>query len=373
MKITKIILSRWRLALAGMLLLPTLAMAERMTKTVYTATNSPEGNRILVYERTDGGKLRYRQSFPTGGAGTGTGLGNQSGVIMSENDEWLLAVNAGSSEISVFAVSKDWLILTDVVSSGGKQPISLAIDHNLVYVLNAGGAVGDQDNVAGFYLSDKGRLKPIAHSQRLLSAANVGPAQVGFAPSGNALVVTEKGTNLIDSFPVDDSGMLGARVATNSNGATPFGFAFGRHDRLIVSEAFGGAANASAVSSYQVNSAAHLSLISGSVPTTESAACWVVIARDGRFAYTTNTASNTISGYAVSNEGKLKLLRADGISATTGNGPIDAAVTDDDRFLYALNSGDNTISGFAIAADGKLTPVETEAGLPAGANGLVAR
>ena len=63
--------------------------------------------------------------------------------------------------------------------------------------------------------------------------------------------------------------------------------------------------------------------ISGSVPTTETAACWVAISGDGRYAYVTNTASNTISGYAVSPRGELSLLVADGISGTTGAGPVD--------------------------------------------------
>ena len=373
MKITSFLFTRARLAFAGLLLIPALASAERVARTVYTATNAADGNRVLVYDRGEHGALKLRTSFPTGGAGTGGGLGNQSALVMSENDNWLLAVNAGSNEISVFAVAKQWLVLADVVPSGGKHPISLAIDHNLVYVLNAGGGVGDQDSITGFYLSEDGRLTAIPNSWRALSGANVGPAQAGFSPSGNVLVVTEKGTNLLDSFPVSDTGLLGERVATPSNGATPFGFSFGPHERLFVSEAFGGAAGASAASSYQAFDDAHLNAISGSVPSTQSAACWLVLARDGRFAYTTNTGSNTISGYAISNDGKLKLLQPGGVSALTGKGPIDAAVTDNERFLYALNSGDGSISGFAISPDGKLTPVETETGLPAGANGLVAR
>ena len=103
------------------------------------------------------------------------------------------------------------------------------------------------------------------------------------------------------------TGVPGGALPQASSGQTPFGFAFDRRGHLIVSEAFGG--TASALSSYDVAPSGTLGLISGSVPATgERAACWVVTTRDGRFAYTTNTATRTVSGYGISAAGALSLL-----------------------------------------------------------------
>jgi 6-phosphogluconolactonase len=142
---------------------------------------------------------------------------------------------------------------------------------------------------------------------------------------------------------------------------------------LIVSEAFGGAVNASAVSSYELADDGSLEVISPSVPTTETAACWIVVTRNRHFAYASNTGSGTLSGYRVSRDGGLSLLDPDGVTAVTGPGPIDMALSVNSRFLYSLNSGDGTISAFRVNHDGSLSPLPGVTGLPSGANGLAVR
>ncbi len=147
-----------------------------------------------------------------------------------------------------------------------------------------------------------------------------------------------------------------------------------RPNLLIVSEAFGGAVDASAASSYEVAENGVLHLISGSVPTTETAACWFVVTNNGRFAFTSNTGSGSISGYAVQG-GALTLLDADGRTGVTGPGstPIDLALSRESRFLYSLNPGNGTLSAFAVGASGALEPVGTTSGIPGSADGLAAR
>ena len=163
-------------------------------------------------------------------------------------------------------------------------------------------------------------------------------------------------------------------TVTASNGVTPFGFGFTHGGTLIVSEAFGGAPNGSAVSSYSNNGNGTWSVISGSAPTTETSACWIVVTESGRFTYTTNAASGTITGYAV-NDGALTRITADGITANLGAaGAIDMALSRNSQFLYALSGGSHAIVGFTVSSDGSLTPIaDGTAGVPVGANGLVAR
>jgi 6-phosphogluconolactonase len=332
---------------------------------VYTMTNSAEGNAVKEFDRAGNGSLTPNGVFATGGNGSGGGLGNQGGLVL--DGERLFAVNAGSDSISAFEVKRNGLELVDTDASGGDQPISVTVHRGLLYVLNAGGTA----NISGFTVSESGHLSPLARSTRPLSAAAPGPAQVSFDPSGELLVVTEKDTNMIDTYEVGPSGRPGVTEPQASAGQTPFGFAFDRRGHLIVSEAFGGAPDASAVSSYDVDDGL-IDPISSSVATTETAACWIVVTDDGRFTYTTNTGSASISGYRIDPDGELGLLDADGVTGATGPGPIDMALTRGSRFLYTLNSGDGTISGFRVGGDGGLTSIGGASGLPSAANGLAA-
>lgn len=335
---------------------------------VYTSTNSPEANEVLVFPRAADGSLGTPVAFATGGLGTGGGLGNQDAVVLTSNNRRLLVVNAGSNEVSVFGVEDKGLKLLDRVASGGITPVSIAVRRSLVYVLNAGGT----GNITGFRLDAKGKLHPIPNSTRPLSSPTAGAAQVSFSPVANVLVVTEKATNVISTYIIQDGGLTTGPNVQKSVGATPFGFAFRRNGTLVVSEAFGGAPDASALSSYNVSSIGTLSVISPSVATTETAACWVVITSNGRFVYTSNTGSNTISGYRLSPSGELFLLDADGVTATTMSGPIDLALTRSSHYLYSLDSGSGAISAFGVQTDGSLTPASGASGLPSGATGLAA-
>ncbi|HEY9246198.1 MAG TPA: beta-propeller fold lactonase family protein, partial [Candidatus Methanoperedens sp.] len=327
---------------------------------VYTETNNVTDNRIIRFERSADGSLSMSGSFSTNGLGTGVSLGNQGGVILTDDGKNLLAVDAGSNEISVFQVKFNGLKLTDKVSSGGLMPISLTAKDDLVYVVNAGG----NGNIAGFHLDD-GKLSMISNSIRPLSSNSSGPAEISFNPDGDVLVVTEKSTNMIDTFTVDDDGIAHGPIIHASNGATPFGFAFDKRGRLIVSEAI-----ASALSSYAVDDNGNLKTISSSVNDTQGAACWVVVTKNGKFTYTNNAHSGTISSYKISKTGMLSLL--DPIAGTPGAGNIDLALSKNSKFLYSLNSGPNTIAGFRVNMDGSLTPVGTVS-VPAGADGLAAR
>ena len=254
------------------------------------------------------------------------------------------------------------------MDSGGLRPISVAEHDGLVYVLNASGA----GNVAGFR-NRSGMLEAVAGSVRGLSATTgTGSAQVGFGADGESLVVTEKGTNKLTSYRVHHDGSIGEPIVTASAGLTPFGFAFDKRGNLLVSEAFGGAAGASAMSSYRFTQAAPAQpiLVSASVGTTQAAACWVVITPNGRYAYTTNTASGTISLYGVQRGGQLSLLQ--GVAASSDAGPIDAAIAPNGRHLFVLNAGSDTITSFSVARDGALGSPSSIGGVPDGANGLAA-
>jgi 6-phosphogluconolactonase (cycloisomerase 2 family) len=335
------------------------------TGAVYTSTNSPAGNAVVVFNRAANGSLTPAGSFATGGTGTGGGLGNQGAVVLNEDHELLFAANAGSNQITSFEVTPHGLRRETVIGSGGVEPVSVTVHGRLLYALNAG-AEGD---ISGFTIGREGELSPLSGSTRALSAASAGPAEVSFNTDGSRLVVTEKATGKIDTYAVGADGHASGPIVTGSNGPTPFGFAFDKRDHLIVSEAFGGATGQSALSSYELASHGELETISASVHTGQTAACWVVTTRDGRFAYTTNTGSANISAYGVGHDGSLALLEG-GVSALTGASPTDLALAENS--LFVLNAGAHTIGAYHVLHDGSLSPIDVAGALPAGATGLAA-
>jgi len=339
---------------------------------VYVMNNDADANAILVFDRAADGTLTEAGSYLTGGLGTGGGLGSQGALVLSDNGRWLFAVNAGSDEVSVFAADGTNLHLADTVASGGERPVSLTVHGNWVYVLNAGGS----GNITGFYLRANGRLSPIPYSTQPLSNGGVGdapgPAQVSFRPDGRQLVVTEKATNQILTYDVRRSGQATAPVVNASEGVTPFGFDFTPDGTLLVSEAFGGADSASTASSYGF-SHGQLEVISSTVATNQTAACWLIVTPDGKYAYTTNTGSSSVTGFQIGPNGSLELLDADGRTGETGEGsrPIDAIISSDGTTLYVLSGGTSTVTAFHIAADGSLTNLGNVS-VPAGSVGVTA-
>jgi len=333
-------------------------------RAVYTLTNQVAGNAVAVFNRSADGTITAAGTIATGGTGTGAGLGSEGAVALSDDGRRLFAVNAGSNDVSVFDVGPAGLSLASRTASGGTLPISLTVHGNVLYVLNAGGT----DNISGFTVGTTGTLTAIPGSTQLLSGPNVGPAQVSFSPDGRSLVVTEKNTNLVDVYAVDANGAAGARTSFTSAGGTPFGFAFGLHDVLLVSEA---AAPGSA-SSYALGRDGQLRLASGSVLTHQGAPCWAVVTNDGRFGFTGN-GSGSVSGFSIAVDGSISLIDPNGASALIAAGVNDIALSNNSRYLYVLQTGGaQAIHAFRIERDGRLTPLGPVGGLPSGTRGLAA-
>ena len=349
---------------------------------VYAMTNQPDGNAIAAFSRASDGTLTLVGTFPTGGLGTGgppDPLRSQGSLILAGHEpgarvaaranQLLFAVNAGSNEISVLAVERGGLGLADKVPSGGVRPTSLTLHQKLLYVLNAGSGT-----ITGFTVSPRGQLTPLPGSTRpITGGAAADPAQVEFSPDGRLLVVTGKMTNVIDTYTVGRDGLASGPHPNPSHGLTPFGFAFDNHGNLIVSEAFGGAPNQGAMSSYAVSRAGLLTVVSGSVRDFQTAACWVVITDDGHYAYTTNTGSSSVSSYRVGADGALTLLETVAATTDPGSAPIDMALSSGSRYLYVLNDVTGTIDVFGVRPDGGLTPLPGVGGLPPNAQGIAAR
>jgi len=340
---------------------------------VYSMTNAATGNAVVVFERKSDGTLVYKTTVATGGLGSGAPLASQSSLAMTDDGHFLLASNAGDNTVSVLRVDDQKLTLASRVASGGTFPYSIAVHDDLVYVLNAGNSSGANSNVSGFRLDRHGNLTAIPHSITGLSTAFVDPAQVGFDHDGDVLVVTERGTNTIDVFPVRNTGKLDTIVTNASAGSWPYGFAFGHRNQLIVAEAAAMAPNASTVSSYIVHEDGNLTTLSGAVPTHQTAACWTVVTENGRYTYITDALSKSISGFWIAPSGGIQLLDASGVTAVDTIGfTVDAALSSDSRYLYVFSILGSGVTAYKVNWDGSLTTIQSLPNSSLGA-GLVAR
>ena len=176
---------------------------------VYVNDNTAGSNTIGAFDRHADGSLTPEDGspFPAGGAGTGAGLASQGALQISSDGRFLVAVDAGSNQISVLRIKHDGslrLVRHGVVSSGGVLPVSVAIHDELVYVANAGSGAS---NYTGFRLSDHGRLEPLAGSTVALPDS-AQPGDVLFNGNGRKLVGTRVGSSQIDSFTVGRDGRL---------------------------------------------------------------------------------------------------------------------------------------------------------------------
>ena len=378
---------------------------------VFVATNhnnttapSEPANQVVMYDRARDGSLTETGRFDTGGQGSGPsvrfagdGLGSSHSVELTQNRRFLLVTNAGSDDVSVFRVTRTGLTLTDREPTGD-FPNSVTTRGSSVVVLNASGA----GSISGYRLNRRGELTPVAGSTRALDANQdparpdvlFNPTQVSFTPSGRQLVVTIKdgppagspvpmftaptGPGRVLVFGVGRGGMPSETFGrTDLENDGPFGFSFDRRGNLLTTLFVGGPDLTGSAGSFRINRDNSLTAISRNVPNTQIDGCW--IENNGRFGYTANYSSGTISSYAIGRDGSLTLL--DPMAGTTnelpnpagnpsqGSTPLDLRLSRDGRTLYTVLPGSGAIGGWRINRDGSLTKIGEFGGLSRTVNG----
>lgn len=352
-----------RLALLGALgalaaaIVPATAAAAptpRPVGSVFVETDGLAENVIVAYTRESDGSLSEAGSYPTEGLG-----GQLSGSVVDHTasqgalayDRWgnlLLAVNAGSDTISVFAVQGEKLTLREVVDSGGKFPVSITTHGNQAYVLNAeeGGSIQG-------YVVNGGYLAPVASEHRALGLATGKkgeatqfthtPGQVAFTPSGKDLIVTTKQAGeSIEIFASSQANLAKNPVVTAAAG-NPFDLAFGPGEELLVTEA-----GPSALVSFRLQPGGELTKLDEAA-TGQAATCWVATA--GSHFYTSNAGSASVTGFSPGLFGGLSELG----NTPTHPGTIDAASAG--GYLYVQGGKEGTIDDFQVLPNGSLSNV----------------
>ena len=364
----------WLAAASGSLLAATLGLfgaaasasastASPVVGYTYVNGNTATANTIAGYARHADGSLTpiAGSPFTISGAGLGAGLGSQGAIQATRDGRYLLAVDAGSNQVSVLRVTAGGVPVQvgQPVSSGGIDPVSVAVSpFGVVYVANKGNAT-DGGGFSGFRLGLGGRLVPIPGATYAAPAGS-GPADVLFNSTGTSLVGTLVNTSQIESFKVLPNGRLLAAPGSpfTGQGLGQLGAEFRptSPSQLFVTNAHNGA-GLGTVSAFSDNFLGQLSPI-GSSPYADgqTAPCWVEISHNGQYLFAVNTGSGNISSYSISPNGSLTLI---GSTAITGGGAdIDARLSPDGNYLLVDGSGMHFVSVFAVNG-GTLTEVSS--------------
>jgi len=380
-----------------------------------TGTNIQGANRIVTYGRNADGTLTPIGPVDTGGNGGdfdgGEGLDpliSAYALTKTDDNENVLAVNAGSNTITSFNVNDDYsLELAGTPQpTGAIGPNSIAFSarnldgvKGIVYVSNItrsefldGGEPAHQGTVTGFWLLEDGSLSAIAGSTRDL---DVRPSAVQISPDGNWLVVTSinSGAAGLESgsesevivYNVGDDGLLsdtpwGTATSTlrdNEEGRnlpSAIGFQIVGDNYVVVTEARefqpDGMPPAfpllqdGSVSTWQIQGDGSLTPISTDVRSGEGntgrTACWLDFTADGNTFFVSNAIEAGLASYSFNN-GVVALLNQTAAEGTgtngADNGPdafastdgwIDMWISDDGAYLYQLYGLDGTIGIYRV-------------------------
>jgi 6-phosphogluconolactonase (cycloisomerase 2 family) len=349
---------------------------------VYVNDNTAPVNTVAGFDRHADGSLTpiTGSPFAVGGAGTGQADASQGSLQLSADGRYVVAVDAGSNQISVLRIKPDGSLKAvpgSPFASNGVDPVSITVYQHLAYVANAGpGTAPGDTNYTGFKLNGGGHLTPIPGSTYVLPN-NSKPGQVLFNGDGTRLAGTRIASSMIDSFTVDRRGLptpapgspFDAQAFSPAQGWGQLGSEFSpiHPDQLFVSDAHtagGGAAFPGLVSAFTDGAHGILTPLGAPVANDGGASCWVEISHDGTFMFVVNTASGTISSYSIGSGGALTFLHSTP-AGQIGAGAEDARLSPDGSTLWVVESGTDAVAGFSVSG-GTLTPLSAAPG-PAGA------
>jgi 6-phosphogluconolactonase (cycloisomerase 2 family) len=399
-----------RLLVASWVLAAGLALALADTATaggdesgaIYVQSNSAPLNYVHVLDRGPDGRITNGPAVATGGSGrTATPpfgfpiTDSQGAVALSKHGRLVFATNAGSNTVSSFRVTDTGLALADQEPSRGQTPTSVAVaqrgvGHQLLYVLNVNplfpclpfpvGCGSSGGTLSGYVVDSRGEMTPIPGAVRTIAGGTVA-GQVGFNSDDSVLTIPNRGSNSISTFVVRPDGTLGPeRVAASTGTGVPFGFAYTKNDRLVMSNFGATAESIGSASSYALDRRSGTLTPVDTKLASGIATCWVALTADDRYAFMTNSLSADISRFAVSRSGALTLL---GVTPA-GGVALDEDTDDSSRYLYVLTAdvsfatglpvfGQFAVTGYRVGSDGSLAPINTVGGLPVGSSGVAAR
>lgn len=363
---------------------------------IYLETNDYHDgqNAILAYRNASDGMLTPLPGSPF--ATHGAGVANPKQVLgpddsdtqlqLSEDGQFLLAVNSGSNSIAVFHIQRDGSLMPVAGSpfpSGGQTPVSIDVKGKYVFVVNKSDdplhPATVKPNYATFLIDNDGKLTQIP-TDILETAAGSSPAQALVSKNGKFLFgVDFLGFMLTPPQGTLRSFTIGAGGKISPVGGTPYtipgmGGALGLWEHPGADVLYVGFPLQAKVGVYKVDQSSGALTYQSNLPA-GPAACWIRTTRSGHYLYVLNSGENTISLYDATNaespsvKGKITLKQsgpiymAMGLPFTTSE-DFSLAFSPDEKYMYVISQHTNpdlTVGNYnyfhllPVAADGNLS------------------
>ena len=349
------------------------------TNVLYLMSNDPTSgsNAVYGYHRGADGSLTPIAGgpFPTGGTGIGNPqqmLGPEDSdyqLVASADHKYLFAANGGSDNVSVFATHADGTLTAVTGSpfpSGGFAPVSLYAAGSYLLVTNQDRDLarplqtGALANYATLSIAADGSLSPAVGV--LVQPAGVAAQMLLPTPDNTAVFGAEFTFSAASATPGLRSFTLGANGALTRTSGDPYSLPADdggpdggtEADQLILGLAINPVNKVlyvnflvrSEVSAYAYDDTGSL-VFHGSAKVSGAAPCWIRVSKDGKFVYTTDTATDQVSVLSASADGltlkEIQVLSLAGPGPLLDSGPnmghtsseaYDEELSPDGKFLY---------------------------------------
>lgn len=323
----------WMLMMLALMVNPVYAV----THAIYVQSNASQMNEIAwLLQDTKTGKLAFKGSRETGGNGDPAINGNQAHAIASDG-RYLFVANAGDDSISVFRILKAGQpVFTGKFASLGRHPVSLAVNHHRLLVVNQGDQMidGATSSIQSFRISASGSLSPLKGRYTYLSSFV--PVDITTTPSSGFFAVALNGIDQIDFFSLLPSGVM-ARMNSITGIHNPLGGAMGRLNNSRLAFTLAGDDQPGVVS-IGMKGLAPETVIQDVRPDLLDP-CWAAAQSGGKYLWTSAFKTRALTLYRWEARGSLSYLGVS-IPDVEGPGGLDVTLSDDDRYLFRLR-GDN--------------------------------
>ena len=387
-----------------------LPFHDHFSEVVYIESNNylKGDNAIIAYRNNGDGKLMPVAGGPffTGGSGIGNpqqieGPNNSDNEIRITNDkQFLLAVNSGSNTIAVFKINIDGTLSPVPGSpfpSGGETPVSIDMWQQYVYVVNKSQnpitPASGKPNYTVFKLEGDGSLTPVDTMETIPGSS---PATIQVSKKYGlvytswylGLRVSGPAHWVYDAYTTSNTGILTRRELSSSYSARPQGMWESPSGNIVYAASSrgtkGGLIDVFAINPHpQVNG--YFPDLTGYVKAGRGACC-VRTNTTGDHLYVLNADENSVSVYNATNAAAPVSLQTlplkntgptytifDGGYTCTTSGCMSMSLSSNGKFLYVVsqhtnpdfNVGNyNYLHVLSVNADGTLEEQEEPIQLP---------
>ncbi len=351
---------------------------------VYVQSNvaTSPGNQILAYRRDGVGNLTPVEGSPfsTGGAGISPSFNlgpydSDQEIITNPEQTLLYATNGGSNSIAVFKFKSDGSLVPlkgSPFSSGGSNPVSLALTGNKMVVVNQDNDPANPGQFLPSYstlqVNSSGELKPIPGAVFTVDLGS-NPSQALVPPNHPSLVFgCDFLGGLLRSFQLHENGSL-QQVDVQAlpadefalSGAPPLPLGLWSHPKHPI--LYVGFVTINRMGVYRYNAFGQFEFLR-TVPDTGNGICWIRSNKEGTRLYTSNTADPSISVYDISVD-PTEPVQIQKVVLNGMSNVYQITLDPDEEFFYAvtqrnsamLPASANALHVLKIGADGKLTEV----------------